>query len=70
MHSASPRPYTVSVICETWWASGPRTYRKGPAMRSNMLPLTLLAMPVERKSIMQISAERPPTTMPREEPTC
>ncbi|GJS85593.1 hypothetical protein Tco_0752134 [Tanacetum coccineum] len=30
----------------------------------------LLAMPVERKGIMQISAKRPPTTMPREEPTC
>ncbi|GKA12954.1 hypothetical protein Tco_0692500 [Tanacetum coccineum] len=30
----------------------------------------LLVMPVERKGIMQISAERPPTTMPREEPTC
>ncbi|GKA17862.1 putative reverse transcriptase domain-containing protein [Tanacetum coccineum] len=29
----------------------------------------LLVMPVERKGIMQISAERPPTTMPREEPT-
>ncbi|GJS94341.1 hypothetical protein Tco_0801309 [Tanacetum coccineum] len=26
---------------------------------------TLLVMPVERKGIMQISAERPPTTMPR-----
>ncbi|GKF03877.1 hypothetical protein Tco_0034545 [Tanacetum coccineum] len=30
----------------------------------------LLAMPVERKGIMQISAERPQTTMPMEEPTC
>ncbi|GJT64810.1 reverse transcriptase domain-containing protein [Tanacetum coccineum] len=28
----------------------------------------LLAMTVERKGIMQISAERPPTTMPREKP--
>ncbi|GJX38815.1 putative reverse transcriptase domain-containing protein [Tanacetum coccineum] len=27
-------------------------------------------MPVERKGIMQISAEIPPITMPREEPTC
>ncbi|GKB72918.1 hypothetical protein Tco_0934330 [Tanacetum coccineum] len=30
----------------------------------------LLVMPVKRKGIMQISAERPPTTMPKEEPTC
>ncbi|GJZ52993.1 reverse transcriptase domain-containing protein [Tanacetum coccineum] len=41
---------------------------KGPATRSNLLPVTV-DMPVERKGIMQISAERPPTTMPREEPT-
>ncbi|GKE42154.1 hypothetical protein Tco_1469438, partial [Tanacetum coccineum] len=33
-----------------------------------MLPPQLKT--IERKGIMQISAERPPTTMPREKPTC
>ncbi|GKB26642.1 hypothetical protein Tco_0866043 [Tanacetum coccineum] len=39
---------------------------KGPTTRSNLL----LVMHVERKGIMQISAERSPTAMPRGEPTC
>ncbi|GKA12515.1 hypothetical protein Tco_0692061 [Tanacetum coccineum] len=30
----------------------------------------LFGMSVEREGIMQISAERPPTIIPREEPTC
>ncbi|GKF03606.1 reverse transcriptase domain-containing protein [Tanacetum coccineum] len=33
-------------------------------------PNVVTGMFVERKGIMQISAERPPPTMPREEPTC
>ncbi|GJY61860.1 hypothetical protein Tco_0462517 [Tanacetum coccineum] len=49
---------------------------KGPATGSNLLPVTvtchacLISSGGEEKDIMQISAERPPTTMPREEPTC
>ncbi|GKA31128.1 hypothetical protein Tco_0717433 [Tanacetum coccineum] len=42
---------------------------KGPATGSNMLQVTVTCHAYMEKGIMQISAERPPTTMPREEPT-
>ncbi|GKE50770.1 hypothetical protein Tco_1485926 [Tanacetum coccineum] len=50
-------------------ASKPQTLEEAINI-AQMLMDQLLAMPVEKKGIMKISAERPPTTMPREEPTC
>ncbi|GKE48669.1 reverse transcriptase domain-containing protein [Tanacetum coccineum] len=43
---------------------------KWPATGRNLLPVTVTYHAYGEKGIMQISAERPPTTMPREEPTC
>ncbi|GKF16064.1 reverse transcriptase domain-containing protein, partial [Tanacetum coccineum] len=50
-------------------ASKPQTLEEAINIAQRLMD-QLLVMPVERKGIMQISAERPPTTMPREEPTC
>ncbi|GJR01722.1 hypothetical protein Tco_0524706 [Tanacetum coccineum] len=50
-------------------ASKPQTLEEAINIAQRLID-QLLAMPVERKGIMQISVERPPTTMPREEPTC
>nr|GEU91127.1 reverse transcriptase domain-containing protein [Tanacetum cinerariifolium] len=44
--------------------------RKRPVTGSNLLPETVTCHACREKGIMQISAKRPPTTMPREEPTC
>ncbi|GKB13690.1 hypothetical protein Tco_0847613, partial [Tanacetum coccineum] len=49
-------------------ASKPQTLEEAINIGHRLMD-QLLVMPVERKSIMQINAERPPTTMPREEPT-
>ncbi|GJY78712.1 putative reverse transcriptase domain-containing protein [Tanacetum coccineum] len=49
-------------------ASKPQTLEEAINIAQRLMD-QLLVMPVERKGIMQISAERPPTTMPREEPT-
>ncbi|GKB80448.1 hypothetical protein Tco_0947343 [Tanacetum coccineum] len=43
---------------------------KGPATGSNLLPVIVTCHACEEKGHYEISAERPPTTMPREEPTC
>ncbi|GKF05225.1 hypothetical protein Tco_0035893, partial [Tanacetum coccineum] len=43
--------------------------QKGQPLEVICYQWQLLVMPVERKGIMQIIAERPPTTMPKEEPT-
>nr|GEV47908.1 reverse transcriptase domain-containing protein [Tanacetum cinerariifolium] len=65
------RPYTVKCnTCNKVDHMTEDCRNKGQATRSILLPLTILVMPVEKKGIMQISAERPPTTMPREELTC
>ncbi|GKA91163.1 hypothetical protein Tco_0813033 [Tanacetum coccineum] len=50
-------------------ASKPQTLEEAINIAQRLMD-QLLVMHVERKGIMQISAERPPTTMPREEPTC
>ncbi|GJU40246.1 putative reverse transcriptase domain-containing protein [Tanacetum coccineum] len=47
-------------------ASKPQTLEEAINIAQRLMD-QLLAMLVERKGIMQISAERPPTTMPREE---
>ncbi|GKA49759.1 putative reverse transcriptase domain-containing protein [Tanacetum coccineum] len=47
-------------------ASKPQTLEESINIAHRLMD-QLLVMPVERKGIMQISAERPPTTMPREE---
>ncbi|GJY47979.1 putative reverse transcriptase domain-containing protein [Tanacetum coccineum] len=49
-------------------ASKPQTLEEAINIAQRLID-QLLVMPIERKGIMQISAERPPTTMPREEPT-
>ncbi|GJU06055.1 reverse transcriptase domain-containing protein [Tanacetum coccineum] len=43
---------------------------KGPATRSNLLPVTVTCYACGEKGHYANSAKRPPTTMPREEPTC
>ncbi|GJU05194.1 reverse transcriptase domain-containing protein [Tanacetum coccineum] len=50
-------------------ASKPQTLEEAINIAQRLMD-QLLVMPVERKGIMQISAERPPTTMPKEEPAC
>ncbi|GJT73010.1 hypothetical protein Tco_1032296 [Tanacetum coccineum] len=60
-----------SVLLATRWAIRPRTVEtKGQPLEVICYQRQLLVMPVEKKGILQISAERPPTRMPREEPTC
>ncbi|GJU70390.1 reverse transcriptase domain-containing protein [Tanacetum coccineum] len=49
-------------------ASKPQTLEEAINIAERLMD-QLLVIPVERKGIMQISAERPPPTMPREEPT-
>ncbi|GKF33716.1 hypothetical protein Tco_0106916, partial [Tanacetum coccineum] len=44
-------------------ASKPQTLEEAINIPQRLMD-QLLVMPVERKGIMQISAERPPTTMP------
>ncbi|GKB44354.1 hypothetical protein Tco_0889296 [Tanacetum coccineum] len=63
-------PYTVKCnICNKVSHLTKNCRNKGPATGSNLLPV-IVVMPMETKGIMQISAKKPPTTMPREEPTC
>ncbi|GJZ04887.1 putative reverse transcriptase domain-containing protein [Tanacetum coccineum] len=49
-------------------ASKPQTLEEAINIAQRLMD-QLLVMPMERKGIMQISAERPPITMPKEEPT-
>ncbi|GJV13520.1 reverse transcriptase domain-containing protein [Tanacetum coccineum] len=43
---------------------------KGTATRSNLLPVTVTCHACGEKGHYENQSERPPTTMPREEPTC
>ncbi|GJV07851.1 putative reverse transcriptase domain-containing protein [Tanacetum coccineum] len=49
-------------------ASKPQTLEEAINIAQRLMD-QLLVIPMERKGIMQINAKRPPTTMPREEPT-
>ncbi|GKF51055.1 hypothetical protein Tco_0147522 [Tanacetum coccineum] len=50
-------------------ASKPQTLEEAINIAQRLMD-RLLVMPVERKGIMQINAERPPAKMPKEDPTC